>query len=330
MGLLTAAAVIAAIAAGPAEPQVVETRTVDLTQTVTLDAPPAGSDMVRLWVPIPSDASWQRVLQREVLSAPTGWRLVPQAEGRGDFVYAEVRDPIGQPISVVVRCTVEREAAYTPLDGGAMPQSIQPALFADSLDERAPLMEVDERVRALADKACGAERDPARQALLLLNAVANAADHYSKDPTKPTCGRGAASDCIDQGGGCCTDLHSLFISAARSRGIPARMQYGYRMLDAKAGQELDPGYRCWVEYLVPGAGWVPTDVVAADNAGEAHANRWGSLSASRVCCGKGAASFHGRGRGRGRGPGHGRAARVPSGWSSSTCPDLLRIQLIAR
>ena len=69
---------------------------------------------------------------------------------------------------------------------------------------------------------------------------------------------------------------------ARSRGIATRMQYGYRLLDAKEGEAFDPGYRCWVEYFVPGAGWVPTDIVAADNAAEDHPHRWSSLSPYRI------------------------------------------------
>jgi len=64
--------------------------------------------------------------------------------------------------------------------------------------------------------------------------------------------------------------------------VPARMQYGYRLLDAKAGAAFDPGYRCWIEFFAPGAGWVPTDIVASDNADPSHRMRWASLSATRV------------------------------------------------
>jgi hypothetical protein len=155
-------------------------------------------------------------------------------------------------------------------------------LFASALDRQSPLMEVTPQIQTIADRACGNERDPAKQAVLLMQAVSELADHYSKDPTKPTCGRGSAEDCLKHEGGCCTDLHSLFIALARARNVPARMQYGYRQLDAKAGQPFDPGYRCWVEYFVPGAGWIPTDIVAADNADAAHPMRWASLSATRV------------------------------------------------
>jgi hypothetical protein len=60
------------------------------------------------------------------------------------------------------------------------------------------------------------------------------------------------------------------------------MQYGYRTLDDKSGKEIDPGYRCWVEFFVPGAGWIANDIVASDNAAEDLPMRWGSLSSTRV------------------------------------------------
>lgn len=263
-------------------PTVVERRVIDLTQTVTLDRIPAKAGTVRLWVPIPSDAAYQRVLSRQVVEAPVGWTVEPQSDGRGDFLFVEVRNPQSSSARVVVRSTVETEGVLFDLVGANAPE-VDARLFPGALDRSAPLMEVDEKIRAIADAACGSETDSAKQAVILLKTVSSMADHYSKDPSKPKCGRGAALDCLDHGGGCCTDLHSLFIALARARGIPARMQYGYRALDSKAGPNAyDPGYRCWVEYFVPGLGWVPTDVVASDNAGESNPAQWGSLSAGRV------------------------------------------------
>jgi len=221
-------------------------------------------------------------LDISVDQAPGTWEIVSQPGGRGEFLYVEVKDPKAGAVEVAVTCVVERRGVSFPLaDAGALPE-IQPALFQESLDLEAPLMMADDNIRKLAADACGNENDIGRQAVLLVRKVAELADHYSKDPSKPHCGRGSAQDCLVNGGGCCTDLHSLFIAMARSRGIATRMQYGYRLLDAKEGEAFDPGYRCWVEYFVPGAGWVPTDIVAADNAAEDHPHRWSSLSPYRI------------------------------------------------
>ncbi len=264
------------------EPVIIETRTVAVTQTVTLKDIPADAKTIRLWVPVPSDVNWQRVLDRQVVSAPGTWRMVPQAEGRGDFIYIETDRPESGVANVVVRCIFERQGIAFPLQHVDRVSNIQSAQFAIDLDPAAPLMSVSPRIKKMADEACGDERDVARQTMILLQLVAEVADHYSKDPSKPHCGRGAADDCLDQGGGCCTDLHALYIALARARGIPARMQYGYRLLDARAGVDYDPGYRCWVETFIPGAGWVPTDIVAADGAKDDVQNKYAALSATRV------------------------------------------------
>ena len=61
------------------------------------------------------------------------------------------------------------------------------------------------------------------------------------------------------------------------------MQYGYRLKSEKEDTDYDPSYRCWVEYFLPGSGWVPTDIVVAD-AGDtsARAANYGTLDARRV------------------------------------------------
>lgn len=261
---------------------VVESRTVRLTQTVTLSEIPGEAGQVRMWAPLPGDAAWQRVLDRRVVAAPGDWRIETQPDGRGEVVYVDF-DPAGaDSAAIVVECVVERLGTHAEPGSGALPGApIQPGVFGDALDAHAPLMAVDPEVQAMADEACGTETDPARQAWRLLRLVAEVADHYSKSDKVPTCGRGAAEDCLAHGGGCCTDLHSLFIALARARGIPARMQYGYRLLDGREGETYDPGYRCWVEFFVPGAGWIPTDIVAADNAPPS-SRRWVSLSSTRV------------------------------------------------
>jgi len=272
---------VVTVAVGEPTGGVVETRTVNLTQTVTVHDIQAGARQLRMWAPIPSDGAWQRVLDRRVVSAPGSWKVVRQADGRGDFVYAELADPPAGDASIVVECVVERQGVHFPIDAAQGSGEAQAALFAADLDPDAPLMEVDSRIQALADRACGDETDVARQAMLLLEAVSDLADHYSTNPNVPTCGRGAAGDCLDHGGGCCTDVHSLFIAMAHARGIPARIQYGYRLLDGREGKTYDPGYRCWVDFFVPGAGWIPTDIVASESAGSSP-HQWGSLSSTRV------------------------------------------------
>ena len=93
--------------------------------------------------------------------------------------------------------------------------------------------------------------------------VANT-DHYSKKGAPKSSGKGSAEYCLDNKGGGCTDQHALFIALCRARGIPTRLHFGSNLRPQNAGKDVDPGYRCWVQYFVPNYGWVPTDLSAAD------------------------------------------------------------------
>jgi hypothetical protein len=260
-------------------PRIAETRVYRIRQTVSLADVPSGEHDVRMWVPVPADGSWQHVLDRRVIEAPAGWRLEKQPKSGAEMVFATSKEH-GE-IKVVVETTVARQSPK--FDMSAASGELQQTLFDEELRQDEPLMSVDPQVMELSRTACAHETDPARKVVRLLDAVADAADHYSKDPSKPKCGRGSAQDCLLNGGGCCTDLHSLFIAAARAAHVPARMQYGYRLNATKEKTEYDPSYRCWVEFYLPGSGWVPTDLVVAD-AGEpsARMDNYGTLDARRV------------------------------------------------
>lgn len=259
--------------------RIAETRVYRIRQTVTLADVPAGAHEVRMWVPVPADGAWQHVLDRRVVEAPAGWRLEKQPKSQSQMVFAAT--PAQPKVSVVVETTVARQSPVFDLSATA--GDMQPELFTEELRSDDPLMSVDPQIAEMAHKACAGETDTARKVVRLLDAVADSADHYSKDPSKPKCGRGCAQDCLAHGGGCCTDLHSLFIACARAEKIPARMQFGYRLNAAKENTEYDPSYRCWVEFYLPGSGWVPTDIVVAD-AGEraARMGSYGTLDARRV------------------------------------------------
>jgi transglutaminase-like putative cysteine protease len=62
--------------------------------------------------------------------------------------------------------------------------------------------------------------------------------------------------------GNCTDFHALFISMARSQGIPARFEIGFPIPRDKHESEI-PGYHCWAEFYSSTKGWVPVDISEA-------------------------------------------------------------------
>ena len=62
--------------------------------------------------------------------------------------------------------------------------------------------------------------------------------------------------------GNCTDFHALFISLARSEGIPARFEIGFPVPENRSSGEI-AGYHCWVQFYLPEVGWFPIDASEA-------------------------------------------------------------------
>lgn len=253
-----------------------ETRVYRVRQTVFLEGISKDADQVRWWISIPDNERYQDLLDISVVSAPGKWRIERDQDRGNRFLYVEADQPKAESLQTVVEFTLRRSPVLDDIAPSKVGEitAQHRKIYAEELRRDAPHMEVKDDVLAIANKVCGDETNPAAQAAKLLDYVAQTADHYSKDPTKPHCGIGSAEDCLTNAGGCCTDLHSLFIALARARGIPSRLQMGYRLNPKNEGKEYDPGYRCWVEYFLPGSGWVSADIVEADAPGGLGAARW--------------------------------------------------------
>ena len=81
--------------------------------------------------------------------------------------------------------------------------------------------------------------------------------------------------------GNCTDFHSLFISMARSQGIPARFEIGFPLpADQHAGEIA--GYHCWADFYTKDRGWVPVDISEAWKHPEQREFFFGHWDANRI------------------------------------------------
>jgi transglutaminase-like putative cysteine protease len=277
----TSAFALVALAVGsasalPAQTPNEPTSTVyDVQQTVTLTGIPAGSRNVKWWISIPGDDSNQQVLDFTA-SVPGKWSIVREPDHGNRFLYTEVSAPSAAALTAKLDFTLRRRSVLIAIDPAKVGQINDTVrqIYADDLAQDAPHMTVTPAIASMAAKACGAESNPALEAKLLLTLVSGSTVHYSRDPSKSKFSTGDAEVCLAHGGGTCTDIHSLFIALARSRGIPARLQMGYRLREANAGKDVDPGYRCWAEYFLPGYGWVPTDLVEAEDPKGLGPDRW--------------------------------------------------------
>ena len=83
-------------------------------------------------------------------------------------------------------------------------------------------------------------------------------ENMYRDPATRGCGKGDVCALLKTPGGKCTDISSVYIALARAAGIPAREVFGVR-LGKKAQEDVTTWQHCWVEFFLPGTGWVPVD-----------------------------------------------------------------------
>jgi transglutaminase-like putative cysteine protease len=251
----------------PAADARTETRSASyqINHTLSVTEIPGGAKKARVWFWLPDEDSSQKLLDLSISHTPSGYQITRDATNGHRYLYAEVINPESS-LSIATEFTLRRTAVSVALDptkAGALTE-IHRTEFAEYLRRDVPNMEVTSDITALAEKICGQEQNVVRQARLLFDWVVDNNNHYSKPGAPKSSGKGSVEYCLANKGGACTDLHSLFIAMARSRGIPTRLHFGSMLKVANEGKEMDPGYRCWVEYFVPNYGWVPMDIAAAN------------------------------------------------------------------
>jgi transglutaminase-like putative cysteine protease len=243
---------------------------------------PAGAKKVRVWFWLPDDDDAQKVLDLTV-QAPPGYSITRDAANGHHYLYAEVDAP-GESLNLATDFILRRKAVAVPLDpekAGAITDGHRTA-FAEYLRRDCPNMEVNERITKLAEEICGNETNVVKQARALYDHVAGTTDHYNKPGAPKSSGKGSAEYCLDSKGGGCTDQHALFIALARARGIPTRLQFGCLLKVPNEGKEVDPGYRCWVQFFAPNYGWVPLDASAGNLNPDRRDFYFGGLDERRV------------------------------------------------
>ncbi|MEE8577841.1 MAG: transglutaminase domain-containing protein [candidate division Zixibacteria bacterium] len=86
--------------------------------------------------------------------------------------------------------------------------------------------------------------------------------------------------CIERYGNC-TDFHSLFISLARSKGIPAGFDMGFPVPEDRSEGNIT-GYHCWLNIYLPETGWFPVDASEAFNHPEKRELYYGTQPLDRI------------------------------------------------
>lgn len=83
-------------------------------------------------------------------------------------------------------------------------------------------------------------------------------ENMYREPKTKGCGPGDVCSLLQDPGGKCTDIHSVFVALCRAAGVPAREIFGIRQ-GKKAVVDVTKWQHCWAEFFLPGYGWVPVD-----------------------------------------------------------------------
>lgn len=207
----------------------------------------------RIWLPVPSSDADQdvKLVTKEL---PAEGRLTREPRYGNAVLYFEANaDREGSiPISLGYRVT-RREVKSDAVSPGVT--KAEAALFLEP-DAKVPIG--GKPATLLSGKQLPIDQF---QLARCLYDLVNEHMVYRKD--KPGWGTGDASWACDSGFGNCSDFHSLFISLARTRQIPARFEIGFSLPPAR-GEGAIAGYHCWARFNPQGRGWIPVDISEAN------------------------------------------------------------------
>lgn len=202
-----------------------------------------------IWLPVAQSDQFQTI---EVLSieAPENYKMIQDDVYNNDILYLELL-PEHSNQKITIRYQVERqEKSPYKSDEADLPFYLQAS----------SLMPVDARFTTLAADIIKEKqaKSPLTKARALYDYVIDNV-RYAKQGIY---GTGDANYACDSKSGNCTEFHSLFISLARSAGIPARFAVGAGIPSARNTGGVD-GYHCWAEFYAEDKWW-PVDISEAD------------------------------------------------------------------
>lgn len=238
-------------------------------------SPQPERNLVRVWVPRPESGPYQEVMPLAA-TAPADLSEHSETEFGNTILYFETDIPESGEFTVEIPYQVAR---HEVLASRLMPDVEQPL----DAEQRQLFLRADEMVPVTGKPLTLLEQldlNPDRlQLARQLYDLVDAHVAYRKDGTG--WGRGDSNWVCDSGYGNCTDFHSLFISLARSQGLPSRFEIGYSIPTDKSAGPIT-GYHCWAWFYLDEKGWVPVDISEADKHPELKEYYFGDLTADRV------------------------------------------------
>ena len=239
----------------------------------TLNQLPGGG-RVRVWLPVPPSNEHQQV---DMLTSdlPAAGKTATEPIYGNSILYFETTGPSTGSLDFTTSYMVRRREVCrrTGEDAKDKLTDEERNLFL-SANRKVPL--TGKPLGLLAGVKFSSE--PLAVARTLYDRVD---DLVRYDKSRPGYGNGDVLWVCDSCFGNCTDFHSLFISWARAKGLPARFEIGFP-LPPERGEGTIGGYHCWAFFHSDEKGWVPVDISEADKHPEMKDYYFGNLTEDRV------------------------------------------------
>ncbi|GGW44373.1 transglutaminase-like domain-containing protein [Arenibacter certesii] len=217
----------------------------EFTYEVTL---PEIKEPGKIWIPIPQTDRFQNI---EIVSigTPEKHQILQDKGNDNAILYMELA-PVHSGKKMEFVYNVKR-LEKVPYEENASPTRYLNASL---------LMPVGDRFQLLADSIIGDKKNVGTimQARALYDYVIDEMRYIKAGKY----GTGDAVYACDALTGNCTEFHSLFISLARSAGIPSRFAVGASIPSDRDEGGID-GYHCWAEFFAEGKWW-PVDISEAN------------------------------------------------------------------
>lgn len=227
---------------------------------------------VRVWLPVPTTGEHQCVSVK-ASQFPATARTDKELQYGNSILYFETIAPQSGEVSFSVTYDVTRTEVKALSKTGKELDATERRMF---LKPNRLVPTTGRPLELLKD--LNAPRGPLELGRFLYDRVDT---HMKYDKSRPGYGNGDSVWACDSQFGNCTDFHSLFISLARAKGLPARFEIGFPIPESR-GQGSIGGYHCWAFFHTGEHGWVPTDISEADKRPELKDYYFGNLTENRV------------------------------------------------
>ena len=209
---------------------------------------PKIEESARIWIPVPRSDRFQTVALQSI-EAPVEHRILEEKQFGNSIMYMELSpEQSGKKLELVYNVVRQEKKPYE--------EDASPTRYLNA----SLLMPVGDQFKILADSIIAQKNSEGSimQARALYDYVIDNMRYIKAGKY----GTGDSVYACDALSGNCTEFHSLFISLARSAGIPSRFAVGASIPSDREEGGID-GYHCWAEFFAEGKWW-PVDISEAN------------------------------------------------------------------